>query len=69
MKREFSKKTDQRGKKDWRKPYRKSKAFDPSCRNHGGCGYCEDNRTFRNRKAEIDAQEQLDEWTDIEDVA
>lgn len=36
--------------KEHRKPYRRSKAFDRSCRNHGGCGWCEDNRTYQARK-------------------
>lgn len=30
--------------KEHRKPYRGSKAFDKSCRNHGGCPCCEGNR-------------------------
>jgi len=60
--REFDKHTDKRGNKDWRKPYRKSKAFDPSCRNHGGCGYCEENRTHSSRKSEQETQEQLDDF-------
>ena len=30
--------------KERRKPYRKSKRFDKTCRNHGGCPYCEGNR-------------------------
>ena len=30
--------------KDRRKPYRKSKAFDRTCRNHGSCSWCEQNR-------------------------
>ena len=33
--------------KEHRKPYRKSKAFDRSCRNHGTCGYCHQNRTIQ----------------------
>lgn len=32
-------------RKDHRKPYRGSKRFDRSCRNHGSCTYCERNRT------------------------
>ena len=36
--------------KDRRKPYRGSKAIDPSCRNHGGCPWCEENRKFRFRE-------------------
>lgn len=30
--------------KEKRKPYRGSKAIDYSCRNHGGCLYCEMSR-------------------------
>ena len=30
--------------KEHSKPYRKSKRFDETCRNHGGCSYCEGNR-------------------------
>jgi len=37
-------------RKDKRKPYRKSKAFDTSCRNHGSCPYCKENRTFFDKK-------------------
>ena len=37
--------------KEYRKPYRRAKAIDPSCRNHGGCKWCEENRTYKNRKS------------------
>ena len=37
-------------KKEKRKPYRGSKAFDPTCRNHGGCPACEDNRKYQEKK-------------------
>ena len=42
--------------KERRKPYRGSKAIDPSCRNHGGCPWCEENRKhkFRERYIEDD---------------
>lgn len=36
-------------KKEWRKPYHGSKAIDPSCRNHGGCPWCEENRKHKFR--------------------
>lgn len=36
--------------KEKRKPYRKAKAVDKSCRNHGDCKWCENNRTYKNRK-------------------
>lgn len=35
--------------KEHRKPYRKSKAIDKTCRNHGGCPYCEENRKHKFR--------------------
>ncbi len=36
--------------KEKRKPYRKAKAIDKSCRNHGSCKWCEENRTYKNKK-------------------
>ena len=39
-------------RKDQRKPYRRSKAFDRSCRSHGSCSYCERNRLFSSRRRE-----------------
>jgi hypothetical protein len=35
--------------KEHRKPYRGSKAFDRSCRNHGDCPYCKNNRLFKKK--------------------
>lgn len=42
--------------KEKRKPYRGAKAIDPSCRNHGSCPWCEENRKhkFRERYIEDD---------------
>jgi len=37
-------------KKEKRAPFRKSKRFDRTCRNHGSCPYCEGNRTFQSEK-------------------
>jgi hypothetical protein len=37
-------------KKDYPKKF-DSRRFDHSCRNHGGCGYCVNNRTFFDRKS------------------
>lgn len=36
--------------KEKRKPYRKSKAVDKQCRNHGNCEWCKGNRTYKNKK-------------------
>lgn len=35
--------------KEKRKPYRGAKAIDRSCRNHGGCAWCEENRLHKYR--------------------
>ena len=42
--------------KEKRKPYRKSKAFDRTCRNHGSCPWC-----ANNRKHKIERQMPLEE--------
>jgi hypothetical protein len=34
-------------KKEKRKPYRGAKAIDPTCRNHGSCPVCEENRKHK----------------------
>lgn len=49
-------------KKEKRKPYRGSKAFDCSCRNHGSCGYCKSNRTLFDKKARLRVEGQEDEF-------
>lgn len=38
--------------KEKRKQYRGSKAVDHTCRNHGSCDYCKNNRLFNQRKKE-----------------
>lgn len=35
--------------KEHRKPYTGSKAIDSTCRNHGSCPYCEENRKYKFR--------------------
>jgi DNA repair photolyase len=49
--------------KEWRKPYYRSARFDLSCRCHGGCSYCYNNRMHSTRKAKMKAnpKEQIDE--------
>ena len=36
--------------KEHRKPYRKDKASDATCRNHGSDSYSLSNRTYKNKK-------------------
>jgi len=48
--------------KEHRKDYTGSKAFDATCRNHGSCPWCEDNRKHHDRKNRIAADEELKIW-------
>jgi hypothetical protein len=36
--------------KEHRKPYRDSRVFFMSCRNHGGCEWCQGNRLYSSKK-------------------
>lgn len=36
--------------KEHRKPYRGSKRIDRTCRNHGGCPWCEGNRLHKYKR-------------------
>jgi hypothetical protein len=42
-------------RKDKRKSYRGSRAFDRSCRHGGRCGWCLGNRTYNTRRREAEA--------------
>ena len=48
--------------KEKREQYRKSKAFDRTCRNHGSCPYCENNRTFQKRKNKLHTLEDIESY-------
>jgi hypothetical protein len=48
--------------KEHRKPYKDSRRFDHSCRNHGSCDYCFDNRTFFHKKREAFSIQDLKEY-------
>jgi|LakMenEpi03Aug12_release.lakeMendotaPanAssembly.Ray.scaffolds.fasta_scaffold3199488_2 hypothetical protein len=36
--------------KSYKKPYTKSKRFDKTCRNHGSCSWCYNNRMHKSLK-------------------
>lgn len=48
--------------KEHRKPYRGSKAIDRTCRNHGGCQWCEENRKKKYIVKEIAMDEREEEY-------
>lgn len=47
--------------KEHRKPYTGGKAIDRTCRNHGGCTWCEENRKYKNIKRLQKALDKLKE--------
>ena len=49
--------------KEHRKEYRGSKAFDHTCRNHGSCEWCMENRTIKNIKRLNSMLDKLDEMS------
>ena len=48
--------------KEHRKLYYGSKAIDKSCRNHGGCYWCEENRKYKHIKKIQKTLNKLNEW-------
>jgi hypothetical protein len=48
--------------KEKRKPYRKSKAIDRTCRNHGSCPWCEGNRLHNSKSKKEQADDQIEEY-------
>lgn len=57
--------------KEKRKPWRgrnKSKNFDCTCRNHGSCLYCQNNRLYNYQKNLQEASEKIKEWEEQEET-
>lgn len=48
--------------KEHRKPYYGSKAIDKTCRNHGSCLWCEENRKYKYIKKEQKMLDRYKEW-------
>ena len=48
--------------KSHRKPYHGAKAVDATFRNRGSCKWCESNRTHKNDKRELAAEQELREY-------
>ena len=51
--------------KEKRRPYRRSQAFDATCRPHGSCAWCQGNRRHAVRLAEERADELEREWEEV----
>ena len=48
--------------KEKRKPYTGSKAIDRTCRNHGSCGWCKENRMYHDLKESDKQRQRLKEF-------
>lgn len=48
--------------KEHRKQYRGAKAVDRTCRNHGSCGWCRENRKHKYDKRKLGAEQELKAW-------
>ena len=48
--------------KEHRKQYRGAKSIDSTCQNHGSCKWCEGNRTHKNDKRELAAEQELRDY-------
>ena len=53
--------------KEHRKPYKGSKAFDRTCRNHGSCDWCRENRMYQQLRAEEAAKEAIEDFESEEE--
>ena len=48
-------------KKEFRKPYTGAKVVDCSCRNHGSCDWCKQNRLYQRLKVDEATRQALEE--------
>lgn len=56
--------------KEKRKSFVGAKSFVRACRNHGGCSYCEDERTFFDKKERVGAKVKLDDFfKELEEIS
>ena len=47
--------------KEHRQKYRNTKKVSKQCRNHGGCSWCEENRTYQGNKLKEKIKSELKE--------
>jgi len=50
--------------KEKRKPYRRAKAIDPMCRNHGGCPWCEKGRLHKYIRNKLKHTDPISDFTE-----
>lgn len=54
--------------KEHRKPYRGAKAVDCTCRNHGTCDWCKENRLYQQLKEDERIKKELEEFEKGENI-
>lgn len=54
--------------KEHRKRYRGGKAFDCTCRNHGGCDWCRENRMIQKLRREEAMRRDEEEWYEEDEI-
>lgn len=54
--------------KEHRKPYRGAKSIDRTCRNHGGCPWCQGNRMHKNDKRMLALKQKYLDYPDMVDL-
>ena len=52
--------------KEHRKPYTGAKAVDCTCRNHGSCDWCKENRLYQRLKVDEATRQALEEMEDVQ---
>ena len=48
--------------KEHRKQYHGAKAIDKTCRNHGSCDWCKENRLYQHKKQLESVDDKIDEF-------
>lgn len=54
--------------KEHRKPYRGAKAVDCTCRNHGTCDWCKENRLYQQLRENERIKKELEEFEKGENI-
>lgn len=56
-------------KKEKRKPYKGSKAFDRTCRNNNSCSWCRGNKLFSTMRRSVAAEDELNKlWNETDSI-
>jgi hypothetical protein len=54
--------------KEHRRQYKRAELFSRSCRNHGTCSWCKNNRTHKFKRASLSSKQQIKEYNIMEEA-